>query len=127
MVVASWINLQYLATTVDNQVFGCGDKTLHNRVGALGVVLGNGGDLRTGLPLQPVHGADGRWFHEPLRLQVVVEARRERVGQVLAAAPAAKELAENGWVRLFALSPDSSETSRRVPGHGWEDTDAAAP
>ncbi|MFO0806621.1 MAG: DUF2309 domain-containing protein [Gemmataceae bacterium] len=125
MVVASWINLQYFASTVDNDVFGCGDKTLHNRVGALGVVLGNGGDLRTGLPLQSVHAGNGRWFHEPLRLQVVVEAPTDRIDRVLAAQPGVRELVDNGWVRLFALSPDGMETSRRLPGHGWEGVDVA--
>ena len=125
MVVASWINLQYFASTVDNGVFGAGDKALHNRVGTLGVVLGNGGDLRTGLPLQSVHAACGRWFHEPLRLQVVVEAERERIDRVLAATPSVRELVENGWVRLFALSPESSETFRWVPGPGWERVDGA--
>ncbi|MBA4190327.1 MAG: DUF2309 domain-containing protein [Planctomycetaceae bacterium] len=124
MVVASWINLQYFASTVDNDVFGCGDKALHNRVGALGVVLGNGGDLRTGLPLQSVHAGNGRWFHEPLRLQVVVEAPTDRIDRVLAAQPGVRELIENGWVRLFALNPDGTETSQRVPGHGWERVNA---
>ena len=125
MVVASWINLQYFASTVDNDVFGCGDKALHNRVGALGVVLGNGGDLRTGLPLQSVQATDGRWFHEPLRLQVVVEAPTDRIDRVLAAQPGVRELVENGWVRLFALCPDGTGTARWIPGHRWEPLDAA--
>lgn len=120
MVVASWINLQYFASTVDNRVFGCGTKTLHNRVGAIGVVLGNGGDLRTGLAAQSVHAPDGGWFHEPLRLQVVVEARPERIEQVLAAQPGVKELVDNGWVRLFALEPEGTGAFRRVPELGWE-------
>jgi uncharacterized protein YbcC (UPF0753/DUF2309 family) len=120
MVVASWINLQYFASTVDNHVFGCGTKTLHNRVGAIGVVLGNGGDLRTGLAVQSVHAPDGSWFHEPLRLQVVVEARPERIEQVLAAQPAVKELIDHGWVRLFALDPDGGGALRWVPDLGWE-------
>jgi hypothetical protein len=120
MVVASWINLQYFASTVDNEVFGCGTKTLHNRVGSLGVVLGNGGDLRTGLSIQSVHDSDGNWFHEPLRLQVVVEAPHERIDAVLNAAPDVNDLVENGWVRLFALDPDSNNVVRRVPGQGWQ-------
>ncbi len=124
MVVASWINLQYFASTVDNDVFGCGDKTLHNRVGTLGVVLGNGGDLRTGLPLQSVHSEKGSWFHEPLRLQVIVEATPEQIDRVLAAQPGVNELVENGWVRLFALSPNGPETFRRAPGQGWERVNA---
>ncbi len=120
MVVASWINLQYFASTVDNCKFGSGTKALHNRVGSLGVVLGNGGDLRTGLALQSVHTPDGRWYHEPLRLQVVVEAPQERIAAVLAANTDVRNLVENGWVRLFALDPDSTAVARWVPGAGWQ-------
>jgi uncharacterized protein YbcC (UPF0753/DUF2309 family) len=120
MVVASWINLQYFASTVDNDFFGCGDKAIHNRVGSHGVVLGNGGDLRTGLPLQSVHAADGSWFHEPIRLQVFVEADTDRIDQVLAAQPGVRDLVDNGWVRLFALSQNSNQVSRRLPRRCWE-------
>jgi uncharacterized protein YbcC (UPF0753/DUF2309 family) len=119
MVVASWINLQYFASTVDNAVFGCGTKALHNRVDSLGVVLGNAGDLRTGLPLQSVYAADGSWHHEPLRLQVVVEAPRERVEEALAALPDVNALVKNGWVRLFALDSDLPVLSR-WESDGWE-------
>jgi uncharacterized protein YbcC (UPF0753/DUF2309 family) len=120
MVVASWINLQYLASTVDNATFGAGDKAIHNRVGTLGVVLGNGGDLRTGLARQSVHGADGRWHHEPLRLQVIVEATHDRIDRVLAAQLGVRDLVENGWVRLFALDPHGESFARFIPGRGWE-------
>ena len=120
MVVASWINLQYFASTVDNAVFGSGDKMLHNRVGNLGVVAGNGSDLRSGLPLQSVQAADGTPFHEPIRLQVFVEAPVSRIEAVLQSQPAVRDLIENGWVRLFALSPDGATVARRMPGLGWE-------
>ena len=120
MVVASWINLQYLASTLDNDVLGAGDKALHNRVGNIGVVVGNGGDLRTGLPLQSVESADGRWRHEPLRLQVMVEAPTERIDAVLHVRRHVRELVGNGWVRLFALDPQGGATMRFVPGEGWE-------
>ena len=120
MVVASWINLQYFASTVDNRAFGSGDKMLHNRVGNLGVVVGNGIDLRAGLPLQSVQAADGTPFHEPIRLQVFVEAPVTRIEAVLQSQPGVRDLVENGWVRLFALSPDGATVARRVPGLGWE-------
>ena len=120
MVVATWINLQYFASTVDNRVFGCGTKALHNRVGTLGVVVGNGGDLRTGLPMQSVHSADGRWFHEPLRLQVVVEAETARLDEALSSLPEVLDLVENGWIRLYALDPTGRGASFRSPGRGWE-------
>ncbi|MEM1099116.1 MAG: DUF2309 domain-containing protein [Planctomycetota bacterium] len=120
MVVASWINLQYFASTVDNDALGAGDKPLHNRVGNLGVVLGNGGDLRTGLAKQSVHAADGSWYHQPLRLQVLVEAARERIDGVLTTQPHVTDLVTNGWVRLFALDRDSDAAWLRT-GAGWED------
>lgn len=120
MVVATWINLQYFASTVDNRVFGCGTKALHNRVGTLGVVVGNGGDLRTGLPMQSVHAADGRWFHEPLRLQVVVEVDTARLDEALSSLPAVLDLVENGWIRLYALDPAGGGAAFRSPGRGWE-------
>ena len=120
MVVASWINLQYFASTVDNDALGCGDKALQHRVGTIGVVLGNGGDLRTGLAKQSVHAADGSWHHEPLRLQVVVEAPEAKIDAVLRDQPSVRDLVDNGWVRLFALPPGDGVAARRVPGSGWE-------
>ena len=120
MVVASWINLQYLASTVDPGTFGAGDKNLLNRSGDVGVVLGDGRDLRPGLPLQSVKGTDGGFLHEPVRLQVFVEASRARISEVLERQPAVRELVENGWVRLFSLSPHGAAVARWKPGLGWE-------
>lgn len=120
MVVASWINLQYLASTVDPRTFGAGDKNLLNRSGDVGVVLGDGTDLRPGLPLQSVQDGEGRFLHEPVRLQVFVEASRQRIEHVLERQPAVRELVENGWVRLFSLSPHGAAVARWRPGLGWE-------
>lgn len=119
MVVASWINLQYFASTVDNRLFGSGNKALHNRIGGLGVVLGNGGDLRTGLAAQSVQSPDGSWFHEPQRLQVLVEAPQQRIEAVLDQHPDVRDLVTNGWVRLFALH-DEQCAAARWSAAGWE-------
>ncbi len=127
MIVASWINLQYFASTVDNDIFGAGTKTIHNRVGGLGVVLGNGGDLRTGLAMQSVHAPGGEWFHEPLRLQVIVEAPPSKIDQVLDQQERVRNLVQHGWVRLFALAPDSPSLHLRRPDGTWEAVQAAAP
>lgn len=101
LVVASWINLQYYGSTVNNQLFGSGNKVLHNVVGTFGVWEGNAGDLRTGLPLQSLH--DGtKWMHEPLRLQVLIEAPRGRIDRVLAANTDIRKLVANSWIHLMA-------------------------
>jgi uncharacterized protein YbcC (UPF0753/DUF2309 family) len=119
MVVASWINLQYFGSTVNNRVFGSGNKTLHNVVGQIGVLEGNGGDLKVGLPLQSVH--DGkRFIHEPLRLNVFLEAPESAIESVIEKNPRVRELVDNGWVHLFALSEEGTTIHRyRALGH-WQ-------
>lgn len=102
VVVASWISLQYYGSTVAPKVFGGGNKLIHNVVGGLGVVEGNGGALRTGLPWQSVH--DGtRYAHDPLRLTVCVEAPREAISDILARHEGVRALFDNRWLHLFAL------------------------
>ena len=74
-------------SVVDNETFGSGNKVLHNIVGgAIGVLEGNGGDLRVGLPMQTLH--DGkRHVHEPLRLNALLEAPAEAIEQVQTETP----------------------------------------
>jgi len=106
VVVASWINLQYYGSTVNNNLFGSGNKVLHNMVGTFGVWEGNAGDLRTGLPMQSLH--DGStWRHEPLRLQVFVEAPRESIDAVLKAHSEVSRLVENDWIHLVAMEGEA--------------------
>ncbi|MBI1251788.1 MAG: DUF2309 family protein [Alphaproteobacteria bacterium] len=105
MVVASWINLQYYGSTVNNRAFGSGNKTLHNVVGALGVLEGNGGDLRTGLSWQSVH--DGQHLvHEPFRLNVVIEAPIHAMNAVIAKHAMVRDLVDHKWLHLFAIDAD---------------------
>ena len=117
MVVTNWINLQYYASTVNNPVFGSGNKVLHNVVGTLGVCQGNGGDLQTGLPLQSVH--DGtRFIHEPHRLSVVIEAPRERISAIIAKHESVRHLVDHAWLHILAI--EDSAFHRYQPGGGWE-------
>ena len=118
MVVAHWINMQYYASTVDNRRFGSGNKVLHNVVGgALGVLEGNGGDLRTGLALQSLH--DGtRWMHEPLRLSVFIEAPWQAIDEVIGRHVMVRQLVENGWLHLFALD-EQGRIHRRRSTREW--------
>jgi uncharacterized protein YbcC (UPF0753/DUF2309 family) len=119
MVVATWINLQYYGSTVDNRRFGSGNKVLHNVVGgAIGVLEGNGGDLRTGLPMQSLH--DGRrWIHEPLRLSVFLQAPEAPIEEIIARHALVQQLLDNGWLHLFRLGDRDGGIHRRVPGQGW--------
>ena len=106
MVVTSWINLQYYASAVDNRAFGSGNKLIHNVTGQLGVLLGNGGDLMTGLPWQSV--SDGvQLRHEPLRLLVLVEAPQTAVQTILDRHPGVRDLVSNGWLTLVVREGDA--------------------
>ena len=119
VVVASWISLQYYGSTVAPQVFGAGNKLLHNVVGGIGVVEGNGGLLRGGLPWQSVHDGE-RFVHEPLRLSVMIEAPREAISQVLRKHEAVRALFDNRWLHLIALD-DSGKPGWRYSGDlEWE-------
>ncbi|MGE0446528.1 MAG: YbcC family protein [Vicinamibacterales bacterium] len=126
VVVASWINLQYYGSTVDNEAFGSGNKTLHNVVGTLGVLEGSGGGLRTGLPWQSIH--DGRTFaHEPVRLTVAIEAPVDAIARVLEAHPGVRALADNGWIWLWALDAQGRVSHIYRGMLQWEGTASAGP
>ena len=114
MVVASWINLQYFASTVDNRAFGAGDKVLHNVAGGLGVVEGNGGDLRVGLPMQSVHDGQ-RFVHRASRLTVAIAAPIDAINGVIASHAMLTDLLDHGWIHLVALN-DAGEISHRYEG-----------
>ncbi|GAB5470856.1 MAG: DUF2309 domain-containing protein [Rhodospirillales bacterium] len=102
VVVASWISLQYYGSSVAPSVFGGGNKLLHNVTGGVGVVEGNGGLLRAGLPWQSVHDGEAL-VHEPLRLSVCIEAPREAMSEILSRHQGVRDLFDNRWLHLFAL------------------------
>lgn len=118
MVVASWINLQYYASTVNNRLWGSGTKVTHNVVGAFGIQQGNGGDLRAGLPLQSLHNGGG-WMHEPMRLSVFIEAAPVDVDAVLTRHESVRQLVDNGWLHLHVIQNSGRVIQRRQPGGGW--------
>ena len=119
VVVASWISLQYYGSSVAPEAFGGGNKLIHNVVGGIGVVQGNGGMLRPGLPWQTVH--DGAQLaHEPLRLSVLVQAPRAAIIDVLARHDGVRALFDNGWLHLFVLE-EGRIAARYRPGLVWDD------
>jgi hypothetical protein len=119
VVVASWISLQYYGSSVAPDQFGGGNKLLHNVVGGLGVVEGNGGMLRAGLPWQTVHDGE-QLMHQPLRLSVMVEAPRDAILAVLEKHEGVRSLFEHGWLHLFVLE-EGQVTARYRPGLRWEE------
>ena len=101
--VGAGINLEYYFSTIDNERFGCGTKVPHNVTGLFGVMEGTSSDLRTGLPKQMVE------IHEPMRLQILVEAKTEVLEQIYARQESLRELIAGGWVHLSAKDPDSGD------------------
>ncbi|MFY8092245.1 MAG: YbcC family protein [Niveispirillum sp.] len=118
VVVASWISLQYYGSAVAPALFGGGDKLIHNVTAGIGVVEGNGGRLRAGLPWQAVHDGE-KLAHPPLRLSVMVEAPQQAIADILDRHPSVKALFDNGWLSLFALD-GGRVAARWRPGQGWE-------
>lgn len=117
-VVASWISLQYYGSTVAPDLFGGGNKLLHNVTSGLGVIEGNGGMLRAGLPWQSVH--DGQnYIHDPLRLSVCVEAPREAISAILARHDGVRALFDNRWMHLFAMDAEGCLAWRYVGDGAW--------
>jgi uncharacterized protein YbcC (UPF0753/DUF2309 family) len=118
VIVASWISLQYYGSTVAPEVFGGGNKLLHNVTGGIGVVEGNGGVLRAGLPWQSVH--DGkRYVHEALRLSVCIEAPQEAMTEILRKHAGVRALFDNRWIYLFGLDDAGRMASRYLGDLSW--------
>ncbi|AWN16218.1 YbcC family protein [Salinisphaera sp. LB1] len=122
MIVAHWINFQYYASTVDNRVYGSGNKALHNVAGGhIGLFEGNGGDLRIGLSLQSLW--DGtRWVHEPLRLSVFIQASADAIADIIAKHESIRQLVHHEWLFVYQIGP-GSEAVQRYRADGWTPID----
>jgi len=105
MVVTQWINNHYYFSTVDNDKFGGGSKITHNITGKFGVVQGNGGDLKMGLPLQSLFQSDREMYHKPIRLSVLIQAPITRVTDILLRNENLKTLLDNEWIYLMVMDP----------------------
>ncbi|WP_313057434.1 YbcC family protein [Agrobacterium cavarae] len=122
VVVASWISLQYFGSAVAPSLFGAGNKLLHNVGGGIGVVEGNGGNLRAGLPWQSVHDGE-KLVHEPLRLTATVEAPKEAITDILQRHPQVSALFDNGWLALITIDDQGQLAWRYRNGGTWEKMD----
>jgi uncharacterized protein YbcC (UPF0753/DUF2309 family) len=125
VVVASWISLQYYGSTVAPDIFGAGNKLLHNVTGGMGVVEGNGGVMRPGLPWQSVHDGHG-YIHEPLRLTVCIEAPHGAITAILKRHEGVRALFDNRWLHLVTLDETGQMSWRYAGSLQWTAMDEGA-
>lgn len=118
VVVASWINLQYYGSAVSPAAFGSGNKLLHNVVGGMGVLEGNAGPLRTGLPWQSVHDGS-KLVHDPVRLTVFLAVPEDAVTRILTKHEEVRCLFDKGWLTLVRLDDDGRPSARYVGDRTW--------
>ncbi len=104
LIVAHWINAQYYFSTTDPAVYGSGNKMLHNVLPNIGVIEGNFSDLKIGLPWQSV-AFQNKVLHQPLRLLVIIYARKKLVDHLLEQHPSIKALFAQQWAHLKILEP----------------------
>ena len=125
LVVGHWIMMQYYGSTVAPEVFGSGSKTLHNVTAGIGVRVGPGGDIRTGLPEQSVrHGS--RIQHQPLRPLAVVDAPLEKVERVISRQTQLDRLVRGRWVSVVARDGTGGHWCERMDDGTWQPIAATA-
>ncbi len=120
MVVAQWINAQYLFSTLHNGLYGSGSKVTHNVTGRVGLMQGNASDLLQGLARQSVFVDDVHAYHEPVRLLTVVEAPRRVVDRVVEQHTLLQKLLANGWIHLACLDPEARQTYTLTRQLHWQ-------
>lgn len=122
LVVAQWINHQYYFSALNPNTLGAGTKTIHNAISTIGVLSGQAGDLRRGLPWQSV-GVGAKLFHEPMRLTVIIQAPLDRVGDIISRNQVLRNLLDNDWITLTARTHTHTPWYR-YSSHGWKPTSA---
>ncbi len=125
MVVAQWINSQYLFSSIDNVAYGSGSKITHNITGKVGVMQGNGSDLMHGLPFQSIYTSDKKAYHEPLRLMTIVHAPRFLVSNIILHHSILQKLFGNGWVSLVCVEPEDGDIYYLQRDLTWNKTQQA--
>ncbi|WOJ94514.1 DUF2309 domain-containing protein [Congregibacter variabilis] len=117
MLVTHWINMQYNTSVMDNELYGSGNKVLHNVVGGnIGVFEGNGGDLRIGLPMQSLHNGQ-QWMHDALRLNVYIAAPQKAIADIVDRHEVVQQLVDNDWLYLYRIDDTQKEIQRLYKGN----------
>ena len=120
MIVAQWINAQYLFSSLNNVAYGAGSKITKNITGKIGVMQGNASDLMTGLPLQSVYISDIKAYHETQRLMTVVCAPRLMIDKIIDSQDILKKLFGNGWITLSCIDPEDNQIYFLKRDMRWE-------
>lgn len=120
VIVAQWINAQYLFSTLDIVAFGSGSKITQNITGKLGIMQGNASDLMTGLPLQSVYVSDAEPYHEMVRLTVIIYAPTLRVSTCIKQQDLLQKLVSNCWITVICYDPETNSMSKLKPDHTWQ-------
>ena len=120
MVVTNWINMQYFGSVVAPRYYSSGNKVLHNLTNETGVLEGNGGDLRIGLPIQSIHDGE-KFVHDPLRLTVFIEAPREEIEKIIEKHAVVRDLVTNQWLHIAHIDGTSSRVWRRLKDGTYKD------
>lgn len=107
MIVAHWINMQYYFSTALPELFGAGNKALHNILPGIGVMEGNISDLKIGLPRQSVIFR-GQKLHTSQRLLVVIAASHKRVTELVQKHVLLQHLIGNQWLSIVTLNENQS-------------------
>ena len=118
LVVGEWINMQYYTSATDPWKYGSGSKVIHNIVAGVGVMYGAQSDLATGLPLQTINNGETH-FHEPMRLQTIIEAAPSIIGGIIARHEVLQQFFHNEWANLVALDPQTFEFHRYNKDATW--------
>jgi len=104
LVVAHWINAYYYFSACSPKYFGGGNKAIHNLLGNIGVLEGNGGDIKIGLPTQSIYFKN-QLLHEPRRLTVIVYGDRKKIDFIINKHQVLKNLIQGQWLNLSVLDP----------------------
>lgn len=123
MIVAEWINMQYLFSTVNNIAYGSGSKITKNISGKIGVMQGNASDLMNGLPLQSLYYSDTQYYHEPQRLMVVVLAPKIMVSKIIQGHSILQRLFGNGWMQMAVIEPANNKIYLLNRDFSWQEID----
>jgi uncharacterized protein YbcC (UPF0753/DUF2309 family) len=98
VVVAALINLQYLFSTYNNELYGSSTKMTQNVTGKIGVMKGNLSDLMNGLSFESVINANSIQ-----RLLILIYATEEMIQEAINKNTYIKQLIDNQWILVKGI------------------------